>query len=339
MSVSVTSGTTLDFITVCFRTELPLLRLQARSMDRFLAPEGVGRILVIANDKDEDACIAAFETVRADWGRHAGRVEFVRGSAMMPGRFRGPLDRVERLWVAGPRCAWRHWRDRLLGRRRTIYGWGLNAGWLMQQAFKLYAARLVTGSHAVILDAKNFFVAPADAGLFVAPDGRARVAMVTPSPKLATWSSASARRIGAVLAPGATMPESSTPVVLRAEDFRAATDRIERAVGPLESFFARRSAQSTEFMLLYAATGGGNADWQRRFAPIEAPWIRRLSATEPGDLARALAGCENAPEPMLALHRKWVFRIGAEDRAALARYLPGRGLLADEAELEVFLAG
>lgn len=331
-------GATVDFVTVCFRTELPLLRLQARSMDRFLDPEGVGRLLVIANDEDEEACIAAFEAIRADWGRYAARVEFVRGTSLMTPRFRGPLDRLERVWVAGPRCAWRHWRDRLTGQPRKVYGWGLNSGWLMQQAFKLYAARVVTASHAVILDAKNFFVAPVGAGLFVAPDGRARCAMVTPSPKLRTWSAASAGRIGATLTERGTMPESSTPVVLRTDDFVDAVDRIERAVGPLESFFARRSAHSTEFMMLYAATGGGNAAWDARFAPIEAPWIYRLSATEPGDLASELAACETRFEPILALHRKWFFKIGGEDRTAFSRYLASRGLLADEGELEALLA-
>lgn len=331
-------GPTVDFITICYRTELPMLRLQARSMARFLDPEGVGRILVIANDEDEKACIAGFETIRADWGRYADRVEFVRGTSLMPRRFRGPLDRLERLWVAGPRCRWRHLRDRATGKPRTVYGWRLNSGWLMQQAFKLYAARLVTASHAVVLDAKNFFVAPVGVGLFVAPDGRARVAMVTPTPKLRQWSEASAKRIGATLTRRDTMPESSTPVVIRAEDFRASTDRIERAVGPLESFFARRSAHSTEFMMLYAATGGGDAGWESRFAPIEEPWIYRLRATEPGVLSSKLAEREGQPEPILSLHRKWFFKIGTTDRAALARYLTARGLLANEAELGALIA-
>jgi len=331
-------GATVDFVTVCFRTEVAMLRLQARSMDRFLDPAGVGRILVIANDEDEDACIAAFESIRAEWGRHAARVEILRGTSLMSMRFRGPLDRLERMWVSGPRCAWRHWRDRLTGKGPKIYGWGLNSGWLMQQAFKLYAARWVTASHAVILDAKNFFVAPVGAGLFVAPDGRARSAMVTPTRKLQTWATASARRIGATLTERGTMAESSTPIVLRTEDFVAAVDRIERAVGPLESFFARRSAQSTEFMMLYAATGGGNADWDARFVPLEEPWIRRLGATEPGDLAKEVTAAGSSAEPIMSLHRKWFFKIGGEDRSAFARYLVGRGLLGAESDLEALLA-
>lgn len=218
-------GPSVDFITICYRTELSMLRLQARSMARFLDPEGVGRILVIANDEDEKACIAGFETIRADWGRYADRVEFVRGTSLMPRRFRGPLDRLERLWVAGPRCRWRHLRDRAMGKPSYVYGWGLNSGWLMQQAFKLYAA-----------------------------------------------------------------------------------------------------------------TGGGDAGWETRFAAIEEPWIYRLSATEPGMLSRELAERKGQPEPILALHRKWFFKIGATDRTALARYLTARGLLENEAELGAFVA-
>lgn len=329
----------IDLITVCYRTELALLRLQARSMDRFLDPEGLGRILVVINDEDEAACEAAFEAIRPDWGRHAARVEIIRGTALMTHRFRGPRDRLERLWVAGPRCAWRHWRDRLLGRPRVVYAWGLNSGWLMQQALKLYAARRVSADYAVILDAKNFFVAPTGTDLFVAPCGRARVTLVTPPPKLLAWVGASARALGRRLADCPTMPESSTPVVLPAARYKAAVDEIEAKLGPLECFFARRSAKATEFMLLYAALGGGDAAWQSSFAPVPRRWIRRLDASAPGELVAEMAQAETWPEPLLALHRKRLFRTGAADRAVFAEYLAARGLLRDPGELEVLLAG
>jgi len=45
----------IAFVTVTFRDELELLRLQARSMAAFLPDALVAEILVIVNDRDEAA--------------------------------------------------------------------------------------------------------------------------------------------------------------------------------------------------------------------------------------------------------------------------------------------
>ena len=60
----------LDFITVVFRDELPLLEIQARSFDQYLNPQDVNQIVIIVNDKDD----VANWIDTAWWGQHADKV-------------------------------------------------------------------------------------------------------------------------------------------------------------------------------------------------------------------------------------------------------------------------
>lgn len=60
----------LDFITVVFREELPLLEIQARSFDQYLNSSDVNQIVVVVNDIDNVA--DSIDT--AWWGKYSNRV-------------------------------------------------------------------------------------------------------------------------------------------------------------------------------------------------------------------------------------------------------------------------
>ena len=60
----------LDFITVVFRDELPLLRIQAESFNQYISPTDVAQITVVVNDDDS----VAGEIDPAWWGQHQARV-------------------------------------------------------------------------------------------------------------------------------------------------------------------------------------------------------------------------------------------------------------------------
>ena len=60
----------LDFITVVFRDELPLLEIQARSFDQYLNPLDVNQIVVVVNDDDS----VAGSIDPNWWGQHADRI-------------------------------------------------------------------------------------------------------------------------------------------------------------------------------------------------------------------------------------------------------------------------
>ena len=60
----------LDFITVVFQDELPLLEIQARSFDEYLNPQDVNQIIVVVNDNDTVA-----DSINCQWwGKYANRV-------------------------------------------------------------------------------------------------------------------------------------------------------------------------------------------------------------------------------------------------------------------------
>ncbi|AJE48085.1 DUF6492 family protein [Celeribacter indicus] len=326
----------LDFVTVIFRPEAQMLRLQARSMARFLDPASVNSILVVLNDEDEAACRAAIEPLRPDWGPLAEKVRIVPGSSLLRRRPQGVPAALERAWVAGPRCAWRHWRDRGLGRPRAVYGWARNNGWLMQQAFKLLAVEEASGSHVVILDAKNFFIRPTDASEFVDPEGRPRVEVSDPSPKMHLWAHASAAKLGQTLPEGIPIPPALTPVVHRREEMARAVELIAGKLGCLECFFARRSENATEFMLLFVAMGGGRPGWSDRFAPRDTPPVLRVEGGT--TLGGAIETAQSGDFALMSLHRRNFFTLTPEERAGFADWLCALGLLSRPEEMEDLLA-
>jgi hypothetical protein len=324
---SATVGGGLDFVTVIFRTELEMLRLQARSMARFLKPEDVNSILIVLNDEDEEACQRGVEAMLAEWGHLAERVQIIAGSSLLRPVKGGVLAHLERFWASGPRCAWRPYRDRIQGKPRVVYGWARNNGWLMQQAFKLLAAYRATGDYIVILDAKNFFIRSTDASEFVDADGRPRVEPATQETNYLEWAEKSARRIGSAVPQRTSIPPSLTPIVHRREDMVRAVGRLEETLGALECFFARRSAKSTEFMLLYAAMSPDSSDWMKAFSVRrDAPIYRILNTEEVGATLDAIA---KEPRALLSLHRKYLRSLDAETQERLLSYLREIGLVRD----------
>lgn len=126
----------LTFVTVTYRAEDALLRLQARSLVQFAADGLIAKIIVIDNGTPE---------------LRGGRLRSLM-------RAYGPLaDLVE--IVRAPQLA-------------SDLG-GLS-GWHAQQVLKLAIARRAPTPWYVLLDAKNHAIRPLSLEDFLAPDGRAR---------------------------------------------------------------------------------------------------------------------------------------------------------------------
>jgi Family of unknown function (DUF6492) len=118
----VTDAKTYTLVTVVHRADYPLLRLQARSLGRYLLPGLSDEIWVIANQGLQRLSNWQ-EPLLQDYGSLADRVRF--------------LDAVD---VAAIPPA--------------------TTGWASQQILKLMVANLVTSDHYVVLDAKNHLVFP-----------------------------------------------------------------------------------------------------------------------------------------------------------------------------------
>lgn len=311
----------IDVVTVAFGEELPLLGLQARSIARFFDPAAVGRILVVVNDVHEDACVAAVEALRPLYGPLADRLEVVRPDALTSARPVGALQRAARWYV-------RHGRGplmrRLPRRDRLASGWRGNPGWSMQQAQKLLVVNAVRARHVVILDAKNFFVAPVGFGTFVAEDGRARTRRVCIEDLQRGWINASFRTLGITSPAPAEAPPTTTPVAFERAIMREGVDALEARLGPLETFFSLRKGRATEFMLMFAALDRGRGLWWERFAP-GLPDSATIYAKGDDRAVLALLAAES-DLPLMGLHRRVLRRIGDETRGALARFWLGLGL-------------
>lgn len=77
-----------DIITVVFRDELPVLKLQAKSIELYCQDLDIGNIIIVANDDNLDIS----ELDRSWWGKFSDRVVFVHRTAWR-------IDYAENGWL------------------------------------------------------------------------------------------------------------------------------------------------------------------------------------------------------------------------------------------------
>ncbi len=111
----------LSAVTVVFEAEVPLLELQARSIERH-AQDGLFEEYVVIDNTREGLSPRARQRIRAELGSHGDLLTFTSGD--------------------------------LLGADADL----ASSGWRSQQILKLMVARLLITDHYVVLDAKNHFI-------------------------------------------------------------------------------------------------------------------------------------------------------------------------------------
>lgn len=316
------AGDLVDIATVVFSRELDLLQLQARSIDRFLDPRGIGRILVVINDAEEAACVARAAAIVPDYGRFAARVEIVGADALFalrPARC-GPRGLVQRV---------RHGftRHRRLFPFGVKGGWRGNRGWSVQQAMKLAVARHASAAFLLILDAKNHFIRPVTTASFVSDAGRARSYGVVPDTVQWPWIEASFRRFG--LPPpdrGAPAPPSVTPFCAPRAVVSGCLDALEARVGPAEAFFARKDSRETEFMLIYAHVVAQHGSWAACFDQGLVPAATMSRVADDARVDRVLGLAEDGTAEILSVHSGRIASLRPQDRRRLAAIWADRHL-------------
>lgn len=310
----------LDVVTVVYRRELPALALQARSIARFLDPAGIGRIFVIINDAAEAGVAAEAEALRPAYGPFAGRLEVVTAEALFARRPGGPRGLRQRaaLWLT------RHRRLYPLGVKG---GWRGNRGWSVQQALKLAAGRLGDAPALLILDAKNHFVRPVGLPGFVAPDGRPRTFLALQGEKFSAWVAASFAFLGAPPPPpGTPTPPTITPVVVSRAQLLGALEAVEARAGPVEAFFARARAGTSEFMLVHAHAALRGGGWDAVYAPGLVPPSTIARTTDAAGIDRALSRVEAGEAETLAIHAARLATLDPATRARIETIWRTRGL-------------
>lgn len=309
----------IDVATVVYRREIPLLALQARSMALYLDPEAFGRIFVLVNDRNEADCVADVEALRSQWGPFASRVEVLGGDAVFAGgpRPRGATQRIRRAVT----------RRRVLWPFGIKSGWRGNRGWAIQQAMKLRVGRLSRAPFVLLLDAKNHFIRPVGAASFVGPTGRAKCQRVVPGDKQRRYILASFRRLG--LEPpahDAPAPRTVTPVCLPRCVLNESLADLEARVGAVEDFFARKTTEESEFMLIYASVVSRHGDWSGLFEDGLTPAATLFRNGTMADLDAALDQAERGGAEIFSVHGRWLSRLDPGRRARVEALWRERGL-------------
>jgi hypothetical protein len=312
----------LSFVNVTFPGELPLLRLQARSMGLYLPDAVVDEILNIANATDEAAALADLEAIRADYGPLAPKVRNVTASEV---------------FAAGPgRVRLAHWPKRLLSENPWIYGrhrpgWRGNDGWQMQQALKLGAARLVKTPVYVILDSKNIFLAPITAADFLSPSGRP-LARLNHGRGRVDWLGASIRALGLDPDLAARRPILSflTPAVFERVLIERVLAEVEARHGTVQALFAMPGNKATEFMLVSGwclkDPGGVLGHFEEELMD---PFNLNYKHTEEFRLQRAREAVQTSGK-LITPHRAVMTSVSADLRGLLVSLLSDRCIVAGE---------
>ncbi|MCR8670846.1 DUF6492 family protein [Agrococcus sp. HG114] len=283
----------LTFVTVVFEPEVPLLRLQARSLQRFLDPASAAELLVLDN------CAGGMSR------RSRRRILGELGPTLAA---RTEILRTEDLGV-----------DR--GAR----------GWRSQQAAKLLISRRIRTAHSVVLDAKNHLIGPARLADFVDDEGRARGGTHSyEAHPLREGLERTLRYLGAddaaVARQRADFPRTVTPFVLDTAIVRRMLDDVERTSGrPFAEEFER--ARLLEFFLYSGWSilkgDGVPVDGTRIDAPIVWPRLATLEGVE-GVIAEARAHGSS----WFAVHRRVLARADARGRRRLEELWVASDLMA-----------
>ena len=212
-------------------------------------------------------------------------------------------------------------------------------GWVTQQVLKLLAASVIETPRYVVIDAKNHFVAPFGRGNFEAPDGRARIAMI--SYRTHALSGHLARVLAFVgLEPETFVdrfPQTRTPFVFDTASVRRMTDELARREGEsFEALFVRHNF--TEFFLYSAwlLKTPGAFEALYLVGDFELPGVWKHYADADG-CRRTIASLDRAMAPMFGIHRDALALLDRRARRVVADFWAERGLFPSREAAEAFI--
>lgn len=288
----------LDFVTVVYEVEQPLLELQARSLARHLRPGTARRLVVIDNSRPRMRRRAVLKLI-GNYGPLASSVEIIT---------------PETLGIASDT-----WGDR------------------GQQVLKLAVADWLDTGRYVVLDSKNHLIAPLDRDWLVASDGRPRIRLHSyvghPRERglraVLAYFNLDESLIGCFAA-------STTPFTMDTVSVRALMRSLEAqtskdfATGFLETGM-------TEFPLYVGwllSQGGTLADYYA-IDDITMPIVWPHLANRV-DVYKAIEAAGEAT-PFFSTHRDALAVIDPAGAEAVAGLWAGRGILPDRATGQAFI--
>jgi hypothetical protein len=282
-------GADYTFVTVTHRGDHGLLRLQARSLARYLDPDLATELVVV--DNPERAGEARRRELLADYGPLAPKVRFLEARDVVE----APLQM---------------------------------AGWWSQQVLKLLVADQVSTERYVVLDAKNHLVFPLARDFFESPSGqlRSRLEDYSRHPLL-PWLRKTVGYFGLRLLPPLRFLPTTTPFALDTALVREVVDYLEsRERAPFPEAFMRGGGSFTEFFLVVAYVMASRRD-VASYWELSADWSPALWAhASEEDVLRTVARIDERETPFFALHRRLLPMLSPASRAAVADLWWRRGL-------------
>lgn len=296
-----------DWIVVTFQGDMPLLRLQLRSLLRFCRPGDIGLCRVIVNEPavPARALCAEIKTWVADtW-------------------------LSERL-VVGPAAEW------------IADDFELR-GWKRQQALKLSACEASTADVALVLDAKNHLVDRFDAGFLRDARGRLLSAFRIKSGDQREWLGESLRVLGVEGIDLDTFrsPPTTTPYALSPRELRQLRAALLPAGTDWLDFFRRDDHRATEFFLYAAWIQRRYGSFDEHFFERRGPWSVTLFGRYP-QTPEQIDACaqrlQSGQVRFLGLHRARLPHVlsSAAPYPELRRLWIETGLFRSEAEIAAF---
>ena len=272
------------FVTVCHKADYPLLRLQARSVRRFL-PDGLRHQIYVIANQGLETCNDWQNDLVADYGSFAERVRFLPASAIAPMPRETP-------------------------------------GWTSQQILKLMVAQLVTTDHYVVLDAKNHLVFPlADSFLLTRTGVRAPAINYDGHPMRHSLESALRYFDVADQSLVSRFLPTVTPFVLPTRLVRTLIETVtswEKKAFPT----AFMGLGGTEFLLfgafLASLPGGIDTIYEFQGSQCPAIWPKTARAGF-SHVAEAVARVARERLPFFTLHREAIPNLDGRSRDAVGK--------------------
>jgi len=325
----------LSFVTVVFGAELGLLRLQARSMARFVAPELVEDVIIFVNDVNSEKVQADIEKLRPLYGPHADKLKLFDGDDIF--KSDAATRHTLRRFIT---------ENKLLAALRRQGGWHGFNGHFMQQAFKLLAWKVVGSEKIVLLDAKNVFCRKVEADWFFDHD-RPRADLQKPQRLALRWLPASFHTFGMKFRPEdhreRMFTDFITPYPVTRSLLREACGAFEKHYLPVHVAFATKTRNTllksrfhyTEFMILNAYCIFKGSSPELEFSGDLVRPDTMFGSSNAGKIDAVLNRLAKGEVSILGVHSSAIPKFSHAQMHRLAHLIEGLGLAASDEALAV----
>jgi hypothetical protein len=317
--------TTFTFATVVFEEELPLLKLQARSISKFVAKENVDKIIIFVNDAIEERVKDLVREIQPEYGVHQDRVQILTGNDIFP------KPKLTHFFKFGIKSLPFFFYFPLFQRKPK--GWRGFSGWQVQQAFKIMSGYYCTSPYMLILDAKNILLRDFILKDYVAQDGKPKAQFMPITNKARVWLDSSSKSIDADIDIDNihTVTQFTTPFCVRPSLLCQAADLLRHKWGTTQTAFTLLKQKPTEFMILNALCYHKYGNINSEFSPGLPKPISLFLSNADAIIEEKIVSMEKMEHTFIGLHAGVIGRLTEAQTLRISNLLTNTGVtMSDE---------